>query len=58
MNNEKRILSEKNDPVIANDIASDKRAKEGEGEIKKYNEEFPDHQALEDIEEIQSTDDV
>lgn len=43
---------------ILNDIASDKRAKEGEGEIKRFDDVFPDHKPQEDVAEISSSDDV
>ena len=44
--------------VEANQEASAKNEAIGEGEIKKYDEINPEHQAFEDIEEVQSTDDV
>lgn len=46
------------DPVAENDIDSDRNSKAGVGEIKAFNDVYPNHQALEDVDEIQSTDDV
>jgi hypothetical protein len=46
------------DPVIANVIASDERAAAGEGAVKAYDDILPAHPALEDTDEISSTDDV
>lgn len=47
-----------NAEIVLNDIDSDNRAKEGVGEIKKFDDTFPDHKPQEDIDEISSTDDV
>lgn len=46
------------DPVAINNIASDRNAKIGEAEIVSFDQVFPNHEALEDTDEIQSTDDV
>lgn len=55
---ENNSLLQTDDPVIINDIASDRNAKIGEGEILPFDQVFPDHKAKEDTDEIQSTDDV
>jgi hypothetical protein len=54
----KPMSADKNSCVEDNQQASDKSASIGEGEIKKYEDINPEHKALEDIAEIQSTDDV
>jgi len=54
----KSVSTDKNSFVEVNQDASDKNAAIGEGEIKKYDDINPHHKAFEDIDEIQSTDDV
>lgn len=59
INNDKKISGkDKNSFVEANQEASAKNEAIGEGEIQKYDEINPEHQAFEDIDEVQSTDDV
>jgi len=64
MNNENKGLTKNNpslrseDPIISNNIASEENAKMGEGEIVPFDQIFPTHKAVEDTDEIQSTDDV
>jgi len=50
--------ADKNAFVEGNQKASDINATIGEREIKKYDDINPKHKAYEDIDEVQSTDDV
>jgi len=54
--NKNKTIAE--DPVIANEKASDERAAAGNAEIERFDEILPGHPALEDMDEVSSTDDV
>jgi hypothetical protein len=55
---EKQGSYDKNSFVKENQEASNLNATIGEGDIKKYDDINSDHKAFEDIDEVQSTDDV
>jgi hypothetical protein len=54
----KPLSTDEDSVVEANQEASAKNEAIGEGVIQKYDEINPEHKAFEDIEEVQSTDDV
>ena len=59
MNNKPDIIKNNETAVnVLNNIQSDKNATAGEGEIKAFDEVFPNYQPREDTDEISSTDDV
>lgn len=59
MDKDKKLSgTEKNSFVEANQEASAKNEAIGEDEIQKYGDINPEHKAFEDIDEVQSTDDV
>lgn len=51
-------VNDEDSEIVLNNFDSDNRAKEGIGEIKKFDDVFPDHKAQEDMDEISSTDNV
>lgn len=55
---DKKVQNSGNSETEVNTLNDDERVKEGEGEIKKFDDVFPDHKLQEDIAEIASTDDV
>jgi hypothetical protein len=57
-NDKKPVSTNKNSFVEANQAASAGNEAMGEGQILKYDDINPEHKAFEDIDEVQSTDDV
>ena len=57
-NNKNTQRNNKTSENILNDLQSDKNASKGQGEIKKFDNLFPNHKAQEDTDEISSTNDV